>query len=152
MKGKTLAYTLPVLAAVLLGAGTVSAHGWMRNDVSPEDIAKKHQAMFEQQAELLGLNVQDLKDAWANGKSFKDIAKEKGMSEEDLHAKMKESMKTRMQEELNALVEKGVISKEQAAKRLEIMNTRMEEHKDFKGGKAFRHMGMGSHKGFSPSN
>jgi len=51
MKQKFIAYALvPVLAAGILGAGIVSAHGGFSQNLSPDEIASHQAAKFEQKA------------------------------------------------------------------------------------------------------
>lgn len=108
---------IPAIALTLVGASVASANpGW--KNISPEDFAKQQQTMFENQASLLGINVSEVKDAWAQGKNMQDIAKEKGISEADLKAKMQEQRKQKHQEHLKSLVSSGVISQAQADQRL----------------------------------
>ncbi len=132
---------IPALALTLLGAGVASASGtW--NNLSPEDLAKRQQTMFEHQSTLLGIPVNEVKDAWAQGKNIQDLAKEKGISETDLKAKMDAQRKQNQQDRLKALVTSGVITQAQADQRL-----KFEENNPKKG----RHMmgqrgpGMGMH-------
>lgn len=132
---------LPIFGLGLFGAGTASAHGWFGafSRISPDEIATRQTAMFESQAKLLGITVSELKDKWAEGKTILDIAKEKGLTEEQLQAKMKEEAKTQMRAQLQVLVDKGIIAQAQADKRLQFMEKQIGTMKK---GRGF-HMGRG---------
>ncbi len=110
-------FAIPALAFTLIGAGVASASGiW--SPISPEDLAKRQQTMFEHQATLLGIPVAEVKDNWAQGKSLEDIAKEKGISEADLKIKIEAQRKQMQQDHLQSLVNSGVITQAQADQRL----------------------------------
>lgn len=141
-KKKMIAYaSLPVLGLSLLGAGTASAHGMFGGFGSrtPEEIATAQKTMFEEQSKLLGVSVDELKEGWAEGKSLKDIATAKGITDEQLQAKFKEVKIQKMKSNLQALVDKGVITQAQADKRSQVMQTRLESAKG--------RMGKGMHHG-----
>ncbi len=125
MKKKYLIYTiLPVMAFAVLGAGIASAHGWWfggLGNISPDEIANRQQTMFQNEAQILGISVDEIKNAWAEGKSLKQLAEERGISQEQLQAKMKEVRLQQIKSQLQTLVEKGVITQGQADKRLQFM-------------------------------
>lgn len=131
MKTYIVLAAIPVLFVGLLAVNFVSAHGWFRT--SPEDTAERQSVMFEQKAELLGVSVEDVKNAWAEGKNFQELAEESGITKEELKDRMKEKMEARMKEHLQDLVDEGVITQEQADKRAEITKN----GRGFK--KGFRH-------------
>ncbi|MFH1890956.1 MAG: hypothetical protein ABIJ91_05355 [Candidatus Kuenenbacteria bacterium] len=139
MKKKYIAYgILPVLALAL--AGTASAHGlWggFRN-ATPQEIAQHQTERFQNQSDLLGVSVDEVKSAWAQGKTMRELAEEKGISQEDLHAKIKAAREQRMKDYVQALVDNGVITQEQANQRLEFM-----QNQDFS-----RKIWWGMHRGF----
>ncbi len=138
---KYLAYSiLPALALTLVGAGIVSAHGWFGGfgQATPEEMAQGQEAMLQKQSELLGISVGEIKDAWAEGKNFREIAEEQGISQGQLQEKMKETRQEQLQAQLQAMVDNGVISQEQANRRLQFMEERMANgemakgfHRDF---------------------
>lgn len=125
-KKKILIYTsLPVVGVSLLSAGIVSAHGLFPGKIlSPEDIATRQAAMFEHQATMLGVDVNVIKNGWAEGKTLPEIAESQGISRETLEAKMKSEHETQLKNQLQSLVVKGVISQAQADKRLQFMMNR----------------------------
>lgn len=126
--------------AFTLVAGTASAHGWFSGwrGASPEEIVERHNTMYQNKADLLGVSINTIKDAWAEGKSLLEIAEENGLTEEDLRARMLEAKKQRMQEHMQILVDNGVITQAQADQRQEVMNSRFEN-----GGKRGYHRGFG---------
>ncbi len=137
-KGKLItAIGLPALAISLLGVGIASAHPSFLKNASPEEVEAHYTEMFEEKTELLGLSVDEMKTAWASGKTLADIASEQGISEDQLHTRMKEAGKAHMKTQLQTLVERGVITQTQADARLATMETRMEKMK------ANGHRGMG---------
>ncbi len=115
---------VPVLGLSLLGvAGIASAHGISGGvgNITPDEIVARHEAMFAEQAQILGISVDEVKSGWAQGKTLFDIAKEKGVSEETLQSKMKDARLLQMKSSLQTLVEKGVITQAQADQRLTFM-------------------------------
>lgn len=146
MKGKTLAYSLvPALALIgVFGASIASAHGiWGgMSAATPEEFAATHQKQFENQAALLGITVDEMKNYWADGKSLKEIADEKGITKDQLAAKMKEAHLQQLKNQLQSLVDKGVITQAQADKRMSIMTERMNQAKSGRMGMKFFHRGL----------
>ena len=145
MRKKYLAYlVLPALLLTVLGASAASAHGWFGGfgNASPEEIAERQEAMFENKATLLGISVEEMKDVWAEGKSLWEIAEDLGLTQEELQERMQAARKEQLQNQMQALVEQGVISQEQANKRLQFMEERMAN------GKMGR--GFGRHPGGCP--
>jgi hypothetical protein len=71
----------------------------------------------------LGLSVDEVKNAWANGQNIWELAKAKGLTEEVLKAKMETQRLERITAELKALVDKGVITQAQADARLNHVKT-----------------------------
>ena len=146
MKKKLLAYAvLPALALTLVGVGTASAHGFgfggiFGKSAPPEEIATRQQEMFSQQAAMLGVSADVIKQSWADGKTLQEIAAANGISEADLQAKMKDAARQKMTEHMQALVSGGVVTQAQADARLKFMQSQMDS------GKMGRHkggMGMG---------
>lgn len=112
-------------------------------NVSIEERATMHQKMFEEQAKILGISVDEVKNAWAKGKTFMELAKEKGISEETLKAKMKTQAEIKMKEHLSSLVSKGVITQAQADARFEFMKEKISKMAEKAGkgqGKKIGHM------------
>ncbi len=145
MNKKYIAYAiLPVMAFGLLGISQASAHGWfkMGGNLTPQEIADKHQAMFQEQASLLGLSIDAVKNAWSEGKSLKQLANENNITDEQLKTKLQAAAKVKMGEHLKALVDKGIITQAQADKRLQLMEQKV-QNKQGLGFKMGRHMSLG---------
>ncbi|KKW17085.1 MAG: hypothetical protein UY56_C0004G0021 [Parcubacteria group bacterium GW2011_GWA1_50_14] len=132
MKRKVALYgALSALAVTgILGVNFASAHGFGGfgmfgggSALTPDQIAERHQAMFENQAKILGVSVDAVKSGWADGKSLLDIAKESGITETQLAEKMQAARLGEMESHMKTLVEKGVITQAQADKRLKFMES-----------------------------
>ncbi|MEA3344442.1 MAG: hypothetical protein U9Q16_02060 [Patescibacteria group bacterium] len=119
---------IPALTFVVLGAGVASANGLFNGfrNLSPEDIAQKQEVMFQEKADFLGVSLDEMKNAWTEGKTIKDIAEEQGISEEEMQARMRQAKEEALQSRMQAMVDNGVISQEQANERLEFMQNRLE--------------------------
>lgn len=78
------------------------------------------QQMVTEKAKILKMNVTDLQNELNSGKTFYDIAKEKGVNVDSLHDQMEAFQKTRLQ----TLVDQGVITKAQMQERLDFMEQR----------------------------
>ncbi|MDQ5957850.1 MAG: hypothetical protein QG665_182 [Patescibacteria group bacterium] len=130
---KLLAYVfLPALALGLAGTGVASAQGMgmgLKN-IDPKEAASHLEERFAHQAEVFGLNVSDVKEAWADGKTIKELAEEKGIDLEAVKTKMKAERKEQMKEHLQSLVSEGVITQDQANKRLAWMEKMADKMKD----------------------
>lgn len=118
---------IPILALGVLGASGVSAHSWFMH-ASPDEIAAQHQTMFQKQADLLGVSVDEVKTAWADGKTIAELAAEKGISETELRTRMQNAKKEEFKKHLTTLVEKGIITQAQADKRLSVMTQRIDSN------------------------
>ncbi len=135
MKTKYLVYAaLPTLAALTLGAGTASAHGMfgfgLGADINAnaDQIASAQQAAFQNQANLLGVSVDVIKNGWAAGKTLGEIAKENNITPDQLQAKMKDAHLAQLKARLKVLVDKGIITQAQADARVKAMQTKQENH------------------------
>lgn len=110
---KFYAGILALAASGIIAGGIVSAHGFPSGATSDE-MAARHEAMFEAQANMLGVSVSDVKAGWAAGKTVVQIAAEHGITKEQLSEKMRSVQVARMQAVLQTLVSKGVITQTQA--------------------------------------
>jgi hypothetical protein len=118
------ASVVSALGLMALGVASVSAMGFGgASNATPEEIAARQTSMFQEQATILGATVDEVKNAWAEGKDMRTLAKEKGVTEDQLQAKMKAARDAHMKTHLAALVSKGVITQAQADKRLAFMQT-----------------------------
>lgn len=120
--------SLGVFSASAMGMGG----GMMGQNLTPDEVATRQTAMFTQQASLIGATVDEVKNAWAEGKSLQTLATEKGITKEQLQAKMQAQRQGQMKTHLTTLVSKGVITQAQADKRLATMQTKSAS-KDGKG-------------------
>ena len=126
MKKKSLIIVPAIALFALLGASTVVAHGgfggmWKSD---PAAVANHWESMIAEQASILGLSADEMKSKWAEGKTLKEIAAEKGISEADLQAKMKAAREAEMKEQLQNLVSQGKLTQAQADARLKFMQSR----------------------------
>lgn len=143
MSKKKIAAVLASIAGVsVLGvASLASAHGFgmgFNQSATPEEIAERHTQMFTQHAELLGVSVETVKAAWAEGKTLRELAEVNGITPTQLQEKMKSARQAQMKEHLSTLVSKGVITQAQADSRLSSMqnmtNQGMGRGKGMRGG------------------
>jgi ribosomal protein S20 len=147
MKHLVAAYAaVPVLGLGVLGAAPAMAQGLggfgplgFFSSASADEIASRQNSVFTEQAQILGISVEDYKAAWAQGKSFQQIATDKGISQQDLAARLKTAAANRLKQQLQTLVDKGVITQAQADQRYSVMQTRMQSAQNGKG----RMHGMG---------
>lgn len=131
MKHKVLLSFIPALGLVgVLGASAAYGRGFggFRN-LTPDEIVSQQQTMFQKEAGILGIGVDDVKNAWAEGKTLWQIAEEKGISQEQLNARIKESQIKELKLRLQTLADKGVISQAQADKRLQAMQKKIDNKK-----------------------
>lgn len=139
-----LAYAIiPVLGlSAVVGVSAASAHGLFGGfgTLSPDEIATRQETMFQSEASILGINVDEVKDAWAEGKSVKDLADAHGITPEQLQQKLKDARLQQVKIQLQTLVDKGIITQAQADKRLAALQNRTKN--DGKMGK----MGMRFHR------
>jgi len=144
MKRKYIAYAaLSVLGLSLAGVGVASAHGmggfgggfFGGNTLTPDEIASRQQAQFQNMATLLGISVDDVKTAWAQGKNIQQVAQDHGITTAQLQQKMKDARAAQLKSELDTLVQKGIITQAQADQRLQFIQNQA--------GKMKGHMGHG---------
>ena len=135
-----LAYAaIPALGLVLLGVNAASAHGMFgrwgfgASTLTPEQIASHQQERFQEQSQILGLSVDQIKDAWANGTTMQELMQTNNINETDVQKRMQDARLQQLKTDLQALVDKGVISQSQADKRLQTMQNRMQNAQTNKG-------------------
>ncbi len=150
MKQKFFAYALlPMLGLGLLGPGVASAmgFGWFGGfgNVDPDKTATRFQNMFQNQSQIHGDNVDELKEAWADGKTIKQLMDEKDITQEQVQARMKDAQLQQLKSQLQALVSKGVITQAQADKRLQAMQNQLQNSSGRKGKMGFMGFGFGRH-------
>lgn len=126
-KAKILAYSfLPaVFGLSLLGSSIASAHGLGGfGNLTPDQIATAQQNRFQTEAQILGISVDEVKTAWAAGKTQQDIMKEKNISQDQVNQKMKTLHDQQLKTQLQTLVDKGVITQAQSDVRLKALQDR----------------------------
>ncbi len=101
-------------------------------------MASRQQSAFQNEATILGISVDEVKAAWAEGKTIKQIMEEKGIDQKQVQDRMKAAHIAQMKIQLQALVDKGIISQAQADKRLEVMQNRQQNGKERMGKSMFR--------------
>jgi len=87
MKRKILAYAiLPAAGLGILGASVASAHGLFggMSNLTPDQIATRQQTIFQNEANVLGVSVDDVKNSWAQGKTLLQIAQDHGITQAQL--------------------------------------------------------------------
>ncbi len=127
-----LAFAIPA-AGAFAAQGDFSGHGrgmgkmgGMMPFLTADQIVTAHQTMFAQQASLLGIGVDEVKSAWAAGRTITQLAKEKGITPAQLKEKMKAAQLAKMKEQLKTLVDRGIITQSQADARLQFMQNQKE--------------------------
>jgi len=130
MNYRLLAYAAApaVVIAGLVGANIASAHGLGMGfgfglNATPDQIAQRQTAQFQNEATLLGVSVDDVKAAWAKGESMQQLMKDKGIAQATVDANMKMQRQAQMKAQLDALVAKGVITQDQENQRLQFLQT-----------------------------
>jgi len=146
MKNKILTYALipTVLGIGFLGVNLVSAQGWFGgfNNLTPDQIATRQETMFENDANMLGISVDAVKNAWAKGESLSQLATDNGITADQLKTKMQDYRLQQYKAQLQNLVDKGVITPAQADQRSQFMQTNQTNNQGKIGHRMFRGMGM----------
>jgi len=144
MKKKYL--IIPAFAVLaLFGTGTAFAYGGpgkIMPNVDPATFATHWGEQMQQQADLLGITLDELKADWAAGKTFQEIVKEKGISQADLQAKMKAARLAQQTKMLQVLVDQGKITSAQAEARLKVVQSLSDNSDKKMNGKHQRGFGM----------
>lgn len=96
-----------VIGATAVGVTVASMDGGFFN---PE----KHQAMLEKKAEMLGMDIEEVKASLEQGKTMREVFAEQGITKEDMAAKKQ----AWMQKWLSAMVGEGKITQEQADEKI----------------------------------
>jgi DNA-binding NarL/FixJ family response regulator len=118
MIGVGLAGVLLSVVAVPLFASAHGMFGMGATNLTPVEQATRATEQFTREAQILGITVDEVKSYWAQGKGLREIATEKGISEETIKTKIAELRKTEMKDHLATLVSQGVITQAQADSRL----------------------------------
>ena len=145
---------IPTLLSIgiigFMGVSIASAHGWGGGffNLDPEEMAERQSQMFENKAGLLGVDVEEVKNYWAEGKNVREIIEELGIDEDEFQGRLREARQVRMESRLQALVDNEVITQEQADRRLQTMEERSE---GFENGELKKNFGGDCRGGFSLS-
>jgi hypothetical protein len=128
MNKKILLYGITPAIIIGFGAagiGLASAHGlelgFGERNLTADQIAERQTEMFQKEADILGISVEEVKSAWAEGKNMRQIAEKKGLTEQ-LAEKMKSEREAQMKNRLQTLIDKGVITQAQADQRIKTIN------------------------------
>ncbi len=128
MKNKTIIYIIALAGIGFLSANMALAHnlsfGWGMGNISADELAAHHQQMFVHQARILGISVEEVKNAWAEGKTIGQLIQEKKLDLNKILERAKELRLELIKNHLQTLVSKGIISQEQADKRLQFMQNK----------------------------
>jgi hypothetical protein len=151
MKRKYVLYGLmPMFLLGLAGvsAATASARGLFGRgaDIDPVIAAADQTERFAQEAEVLGISVDQVKEYWAQGKNVRDIIDELNLDETAVQERMHTERLTNMKAHVQALVVQGVITQAQADTRIAFMETnegKFTGRGEGRGNGGMRGMGMG---------
>jgi hypothetical protein len=134
MSKKIITYALVLMAGVGLAvAGSAYAQD-ATDSTKCDQLGNRHKVNLEMKADILGLDVEEIKAALQEGRAFHEILEEAGIDREEMHQKMQAARQAHIDE----LVANGTITAEQAEQRLERMAERPAKHLDnLRQGKAF---------------
>lgn len=116
---------IPIMALALIGAGGASAQGPLSNGAG--DYATNLQDKFQREAEVLGVSIDVIKEAWSQGKTLLQLAQDQGIDQTELQNKLKEARKTSMKDRLQTLVNQGIITQTQADQRYSFMEQHLDD-------------------------
>jgi len=136
---------IPSIGLAVLAVSSASAMTFGQMNMTPQDMATRQQAMFQEQATLLGISVDDVKAAWASGTDVKTLAKQKGISLDIIKQKMQAKRLEEQKTMLSTFVSQGVITQAQADQRLAAMmakNAKGYIGEGKHGGRGFGMMGL----------
>lgn len=139
-KKKLFIYSvLPVLGLSFLSVNFAFAHGGFGgfDNLTQDQVAERQQNMFQREADILGISVDEVKNAWADGKTVKQLMDEKGIDPTQIQQRMKDAHSQQMKKHLQILVDKNIITQAQSDNRLQTMQSSIQS-----GAKKGR-MGMG---------
>lgn len=127
---------IPTVALVtILSAGAASAYGspiFYGDKADPQVIANNWEFKLTQDAKILGISLEEMKNYWSQGQDIWSIAKEKGLSQENIRTSRQNAQQEMMKLWLANLVSQEKISQEQANLRLaSIENKHAKKSKSF---------------------
>lgn len=134
------------LAVLTISSASAMSFGSMNMPtLSADEIATRQTQMFQEQATMLGLSIDDIKAAWASGKDLKTLATEKGISMDTVKQKMEAKRLEAQKATLSTLVTKGVITQAQADQRLATMTAKKAKGEKGEGKHGGRGFGIFNH-------
>lgn len=119
-----------LLVFILTAHPTLAFWGWKKGlkvGFDFEKATEKVGLMFERWAKILGINVEKIKEYWAEGLNPKEIMEKEGIDENKVKENIKGWKTEQLREFLQRLVDKGIITREQMEKRLKIEQQRLED-------------------------
>jgi hypothetical protein len=128
---KAFIYTLSILLSLFLffGSESVSAKGlgWFGgfNNIDSDTFANRMQTVFQNQANILGISVEDVKNCWAQGKNINQCALDHGITQEQLQQKIKDYHLAQLKSRIQVLVDKGIITQNQADQRFQFIKEKI---------------------------
>ncbi|MFH0873344.1 MAG: helix-turn-helix domain-containing protein [Candidatus Komeilibacteria bacterium] len=128
---KMLTYALiPAMLGIgVLGANVAAAHGMfgfgMASTLTPDEIATRQQDMFQNEAQILGLTVDQVKEAWSQGKTMQQIIQDYKLDATQIQTHLKDAAIAKQKAQLQTLVDKNIITQAQADARSTVMQNRM---------------------------
>jgi len=153
-KLKIVAYSaIPLVGLAMLSANIASAHGFdgfggmfgigSNTGGNSAEFSANLQTRFQNEANLLGISVDEIKSGWAQGKTIAEIAATHNITTDQLQQKFKDQRIVSMKTNLQGMVSSGVITQAQADSRLSFMQSNLDKAKTGKGGKGMRGMHLG---------
>jgi len=107
-----------IIGAVASYATSASTQGGRGQGLNSRSEPRSgYTQMLEARAQILGVTTEELQKELDAGKSFGDIAKEKGLTSEELHQKMLAAKKTHLEN----LVKAGILTQEQLETQVQLM-------------------------------
>ena len=123
---------IPAMIGLSVAAtGTASAQGasgsaQLASNLTPEEIASRQSLMFNHQAAILGVSADVVKEAWAQGKTMKQIISENKLDLDAIRQNITNDRIGESKNYLQTLVGKNVITQAQADERLATVRQRMD--------------------------
>jgi hypothetical protein len=123
MKKEKIIIPMLLLGFMTIGVSEVSANSLNNYGQGFKfNINKDLESSFKTKADILGLDMSSVKDAWASGKSMIDLAKEKGLDISSIFTKVENQKKVDFQNKMSELVSLNKITQQEASHILEKHN------------------------------
>lgn len=94
-------------------------------NVDPETYSQQLQNKFEYWSKVSGIDVNKIKNYWAQGKSFREMLALEKVDFNKVQEKVREYKLDQLKKNIQELVEKGIITQEQANQRLGTYSNRL---------------------------